>query len=95
MAEAQRASRRWVVHGIVQGVGFRWFVRRQGERLGLVGWARNLSDGSVEVVAGGASTALQALHEVLRRGPSGAHVQRVDQHEVPVELQMPNRFEIR
>ena len=95
MGESHGQARRWVVHGIVQGVGFRWFVRRQGHRLGLVGWARNLSDGSVEVVADGPGTALQALHEALQRGPGGARVDRVDQHHVPVELQIPKRFEIR
>ncbi|HEX9703619.1 MAG TPA: acylphosphatase [Gemmatimonadales bacterium] len=95
MVEPEGNARRWVVHGVVQGVGFRWFVRRQGHRLGLVGWARNLPDGSVEIVADGTGAALQALHEALRQGPNGARVDRVDQHQVPVELQIPKRFEIR
>lgn len=56
------------VHGRVQGVGFRWWVRCRALELGLVGWARNLEDGRVEVVAEGARPAAQALLDALN-GP--------------------------
>ena len=62
------------VSGIVQGVGFRWFVREKARRLGLSGWVRNLPDGSVEVIAAGDDGQLQLLKEELRRGPPGAVV---------------------
>lgn len=62
------------VSGIVQGVGFRWFVRERARRLGLSGWVRNLPDGSVEVVASGDDGQLELFKEELRRGPPGAAV---------------------
>ncbi len=66
------------VHGIVQGVGFRHFVWKQAQGLGLTGWVRNCYDGTVEVVAEGPEPALQALLERLRQGPPAARVERVD-----------------
>jgi acylphosphatase len=56
------------VHGRVQGVGFRWWVRARALELGLAGWAANLDDGRVEVVAEGPRTAVQALLDALN-GP--------------------------
>lgn len=56
------------VHGRVQGVGFRWWVRSRALELGLVGWAANLSDGRVEVVAEGPRPAAEALLTALN-GP--------------------------
>jgi acylphosphatase len=69
-----------IVRGRVQGVGFRWFVVRDAERLGLTGWVANESDGSVRVVAEGSRTDLDHLAERLTVGPSGAHVIDVDLH---------------
>ena len=66
------------VHGRVQGVGFRFFVAREAERLGVRGYARNLSDGSVEVVATGGATALSALLLRLGQGPRGGSVDSVE-----------------
>lgn len=57
------------VHGRVQGVGFRWWTREQLTRLGLTGSARNLGDGSVEVVARGDAVAIEQLLATLR-GPN-------------------------
>ena len=56
------------VHGRVQGVGFRWWVRSRALELGLVGSAANLGDGRVEVVAEGPRERCEALLEALR-GP--------------------------
>ena len=67
------------VSGRVQGVFFRASTCDQGQRLGLVGWAKNLRDGRVEVVAQGEQTALDAFVGYLRQGPAAA---RVDQVEV-------------
>jgi acylphosphatase len=60
------------------GVGFRWFVVREAERLGLRGFTRNLPDGRVEVVASGEPDVLQRLVTQLQRGPSGSRVDAVD-----------------
>lgn len=87
--------RRWLVRGRVQGVGFRWFVWREAERLGLGGFARNLRDGTVEVVSQGPDDALDRLEQALRRGPSGAVVDAVEQRDVPAELEVPNSFDIK
>ncbi len=89
------SRRRWVARGRVQGVGFRWFVWREAERLGLGGFARNMSDGTVEVVSQGPDEALDRLEQALRRGPSGARVDALDQLEVPAELEVPNSFDIK
>lgn len=85
---------RFVVQGRVQGVGFRWFVSREARRLKLVGWARNLSDGSVEVVAAGEETAIASLEQALNRGPSMSHVTGVEKEELPHDHGLPNSFDI-
>ena len=69
-----------LVRGRVQGVGFRWFVVREAERLGLQGWVANEADGSVRVVAEGGRSDLDHLAERLSVGPSGAHVVDVSLH---------------
>ena len=83
------------MRGQVQGVGFRWFVWREAERLGLGGFARNLRDGTVEVVSQGTDAALELLEQALRRGPSGARVDALEQVDVPAELEVPNSFQIK
>ena len=83
---------RYVVTGRVQGVGFRWFVMREASRLDLAGFVRNLSDGTVEVVARGPSQALTALERKLAVGPSGAHVHGVDKAEVSQYIDLVKPF---
>ena len=65
------------VEGLVQGVGFRWFVWRTAARLDVRGWVANRSDGAVELVAEGSPAALEALVAALHRGPPGASVSAV------------------
>jgi acylphosphatase len=72
-----------VVRGDVQGVGFRWFVRRQAARLSIVGWVSNEPNGTVRVVAEGSTAALARLLGHLRSGPPGAIVRRVDETWLP------------
>jgi acylphosphatase len=67
-----------VIHGDVQGVGFRWFLMREARRLGLRGWVRNQDDGTVEFVAEGSRSDLERLKLAAERGPQTAHVERVD-----------------
>lgn len=65
------------IRGLVQGVGYRaWALRLAGE-LGLCGWVRNRTDGSVEMLATGADDALAALIEASWRGPRAAEVRDV------------------
>jgi acylphosphatase len=71
------------VRGGVQGVGFRWFVRRLAAQRGLTGWVANQPDGSVQVVAEGSRDALEELLGLLHNGPSGAVVSSVDDHWLP------------
>jgi acylphosphatase len=67
-----------IVHGDVQGVGYRMFVLREAARLGLRGYVRNLPDGSVEAVAEGPRPLLEQFLAALRRGPRAADVTEVD-----------------
>jgi len=72
-----RETRRYLVSGRVQGVGFRWFVEREAATLGITGWVRNRENGSVEVMASGTREQLAALHARLREGPRAARVDDV------------------
>lgn len=66
------------VHGMVQGVGYRYFAVRQARKLGLSGYARNLADGSVELEAEGGEAELRELLRLLEEGPPGARVERLE-----------------
>ena len=74
-------ARRFVVRGRVQGGGFRWFVEREAHILGIAGWARNNSDGSVEVLAHGTRDQLLGLRSRLRQGPRAARVDAVEESD--------------
>lgn len=72
------------VTGRVQGVGFRWWVRRQADALGITGWVMNADDErSVELVAEGPTDALDELERRLHLGPAGARVDAVDASRQP------------
>jgi len=73
-----------VVHGRVQGVGFRYFVVREARRLELDGWTANEADGTVRVVADGPREALSVLLEALKEGPPASIVERVVEEWPPV-----------
>ena len=62
------------VTGVVQGVGFRYYVVRRAREFGLTGWTRNTPDGSVEIEAVGAEGPLNGFVEDIRIGPTAAHV---------------------
>ncbi|MFC4126530.1 acylphosphatase [Nocardia rhizosphaerae] len=65
------------VHGMVQGVGFRWWTRSRALELGLIGYARNHSDGRVHVVAEGPRSAGEKLLDLLRSGHAPGRVDLV------------------
>lgn len=75
------SSRLFTVSGRVQGVGFRNFVQREAVRLGVKGYAKNLADGRVEVLAMGSAAALDELAGLLAKGPRWAEVRGVAEME--------------
>lgn len=89
----QISARRWIVHGRVQGVGFRWFVVRCARELGVTGWVRNEDDGAVQAYAIGSEEQLDRLAGFLHKGPLMSDVRSVDQVEASVEKH--RSFEIR
>ena len=74
---------RYYVNGRVQGVGYRYFALREAESLGIAGFARNLPDGRVEVVAKGPDEAMGRFEARLREGPAFATVTGVERVESP------------
>ena len=70
-----------VVHGRVQGVGYRAFVEDEAHQRGLQGWVRNRRDGSVEALFAGPADDVEAAIEACRRGPFSARVSALDQRE--------------
>lgn len=67
-----------LIHGLVQGVGFRYNLCREADALSLRGWVRNRRDGSVEALIGGTTAAVAQLIDWAHRGPPGARVSRVE-----------------
>lgn len=90
MAKRVRA----IVTGIVQGVGYRASTAREAQRLQLVGWVRNLPDGSVELEAEGPEHIVDTLIEWCRRGPPSSDVEdvRVEPREVVGERAFAVRY---
>jgi acylphosphatase len=84
MSKNLEIARRYVIRGRVQGVGFRFFVEKHAQRIGLRGYAKNLGDGTVEVVAAGCETSLSELEGLLHQGPRLALVAGVDAQEAPM-----------
>jgi len=81
-----------LISGRVQGVGFRYSMAEEAERLGVTGWVRNRRDGTVEAAVDGAPEAVDALIAWARRGPPSAHVTEVRISEIPESFE---RFEMR
>jgi acylphosphatase len=78
MSEPEQQQLHAIVHGRVQGVGFRDATERRAVELGVTGWVRNKPDRTVEVTAEGDRAALERLLEWLHRGPSAARVSEVE-----------------
>jgi acylphosphatase len=75
---------RCVVRGVVQGVGFRWFVLQRARRWKVTGWVRNNRDGSVSLEMQGSRDALQMMRDEIDQGPSWSRVDSVDVTEISV-----------
>ena len=83
--------RRFLVSGVVQGVGFRYYTQKQALSLTLVGWVRNRPDGTVEIEARGRRDQLDQMYAWLLHGPTaarvtGVEVTDIDMNEVPAEF---------
>jgi acylphosphatase len=90
------STARFLVRGLVQGVGFRWFVARHARGLGLSGYARNLPDGTVEVLARAPdAAALGRLEGLLTSGPEHARVDAVERRDEADDLVTTRSFDIR
>jgi len=83
-----------IIEGMVQGVGFRYFVYTKASRLGITGFARNVSGGRVEIEVEGDRSLIEELIKFLKVGPPSAHVA-----DVKVDWKKPENqfrsFEIR
>jgi acylphosphatase len=77
----ERAIRRVLIRGRVQGVGFRMWTEHEATRRALDGWARNRRDGAVEALFAGPPDTVAAMIEACRRGPPQSCVDAVDVHE--------------
>ena len=89
-------TRRIRVKGHVQGVGFRFALRDEAERLGVTGWVRNCADGSVEALLQGETPAIELLVAWARRGPPAAQVSALEEQALGRDAEPPyERFAIR
>ena len=92
MTNQQRAVRARI-HGKVQGVSYRVWTRSEAMRLGLAGWVRNESDGSVTAMLAGTDAAVSAMIDRLWQGPRGAVVlkvetERLEPHSLPADFRI-------
>lgn len=92
---SELASRRWVVSGRVQGVGFRWFVLNHAQTLGIRGWVANTDDGSVEVVGVALRPTLDEFGDLLAKGPPAARVIQITSQDVPHDFMDSKSFIIK
>lgn len=94
MSAAPQIARMLHIHGTVQGVGFRWSMAQAATQLGVSGWVRNCTDGTVEALAVGSAQQVDALIEWAHAGPPGARVTEVVAHDAPVPEPLPDGFDI-
>ncbi|HWK35309.1 acylphosphatase [Sphingomonas sp.] len=78
--QMEQQMQRLLVSGRVQQVGYRDWMVRKAQSLGITGWVRNLTDGRVEMVAAGEEQALAAFVEAGREGPRLARIDAIDVH---------------
>jgi acylphosphatase len=95
MTPQETLTRRVLIEGYVQGVGYRHFTQRAALRLRLSGWVRNRPDGTVEALIAGPPAAVEAMLAELRRGPLGADVRSVRLAETEGETWETGAFAIR
>ena len=89
---SERVTLHFGIRGRVQGVGYRYYMALEAQRLGLTGWVRNRRDGSVEAVVQGPAAAIEAMRGWVAQGPPSAQVSGVDANPAEGEF---DRFETR
>ena len=82
---------RITITGRVQGIGYRDWAGATGQQLGLTGWVRNRTDGSVEALVVGDERAVGQMIDACRRGPALARVEEIDVEPVDLDI-LPNGF---
>ena len=70
------------ITGRVQGVGFRHFIRKNADKLGITGWVKNLPDGRVEAVFQGTEEDVKELISRCKKGPISSYVQDIEVSEI-------------
>ena len=78
----ERMTKKFLISGRVQGVGFRWFTKRIADTIGVKGFVRNLHDGRVETVASGTPAQLKDFYLEVSKGPSYSAVTEVQEYEI-------------
>jgi acylphosphatase len=81
------------ITGKVQGVNFRAWTRQEAQKLGLTGWVRNETDGSVTALIAGSETAVSKMLEAFWRGPPAASISNVSRQPIDAH-QTPSSFTI-
>jgi acylphosphatase len=84
------SARRYIVSGLVQGVGFRYFVVQRAAERQLTGWVKNLVDGRVEILAEGSEESLDGFGGDLAIGSRFSKVAKVEQRDEPGEGRHPS-----
>ncbi len=79
-----KIGKKYIVSGMVQGVGYRFFAERVANQLGIYGYVKNLWDGNVEVYAIGDEASLEELKRLLAEGPRAARVTSVEESDASV-----------
>jgi len=85
-----KTTKHLIIHGRVQGVGYRAYMRMEANRLGVTGWVRNRAEGTVEATIHGSPEDVSKLLDWIRRGPPAARVTSVQVSEASGEYE---RFE--
>lgn len=86
MKPTETQRKRVIVHGQVQGVGFRYYARAEAEKLGVTGFVQNHADGSVEAQVEGASASVARMLDWLATGPPWAVVDSISVADAPREF---------
>lgn len=76
-----KISKKFVLYGLVQGVGYRYFAYRTAEKYGIVGYAKNIIDGTVEIVAEGSNEQLEQFKKEIISGPSRSRLSKITEEE--------------